>query len=1490
MARRSKMSKKEFDDQFEAFLKDSMSSEESMDSARVSKYLNPARKEKKWWAEEDEEGEEESDIGRGLTASGKSFFKKKKPEPETSTPIREDQTTSIRDKKPDLDSSDDGKKMASPAERRTKNKREMKAKGVRGKPDISMSKDSLEDISEKSEEESGKHSDKKGLAGSRGSMEHSSGHNGKSGRATIPGMETLDEIAEKEKFFQDLENAAGETLDYSRMNRDLSQSATTMSPEGAAKAAATLAALEDIEQEERAPMTHPKSEPITDQDPSVQKPSMLSKVSLMDSMDSTMNTTGSPKVGGTLQEPRRSEGLDDVDGQINVQSTPGSLKTGTGKRSSFMGTNTSNEIEALHKALREVGLSPTIKNDSQGLDTSTANNTDLLQKILSAEPEKGKHRTVEEVLQEMDNIEKRNRSQTEEDVQLLSEKKKTPAESERKMEELRGFGLSPIQQEQPSPQGIDPSPRGFDPSPRGFDQSHTEDTEMYQPVTQIKGSKVKSISERGRTKKKDSKEKTKTKSKKMSPSSPGRSLSPRSSPRRWMSPRSNTARLDERSRSLSPSKPGATLKNKYSHIKSSGYGQQSPGRTPSKERPASAKERGTLRAESKGAHHREKNGAQERTRKKERRPRGRQEQTWSPVDISRQKVLGSESPKASLGHQAGLDSQLRTSIESFAAYISDHFSPTRGVPRAKYSEDEPSLAASWKGDKSADGLPTNLEELQKAVISERKENHRLKEELERMVRLQGQELEKQKLKYEEEIHKLKQENYVLAAKVPGDKEELRKQILNGASGGISSEQMENLKQDLREQESLIAGYQQENQRMYDQVKALQKQAKVTEERMFTENQRLQAELTNLRAKTGEDGDIPLNKTRALAPNRASVDLNVVSGVGQIAELEAELRELKRRDVTMKRELEIAQRTKIEMDQQMDKLIKERELLHDKLEKASYPEDVRKLEDKYKEEVDRLNRKLKWYGENQKLLDQDAKKLKAREEEISKLKSRIQDLQSETGKRLEENKMRTTERAKDAKKILDLQRQVKEMEQILRRRHPNSLPSLMMTAAVIPEEQEKSPLVTVLEGRVRKLEQEIEERDREEDKMLRAVEQKYNNIKIKYEERIRDLETQLAAYHRPDDQNLQSYEHPHTHAVALQQELDATRDRFKRQVADLEERVSQLNAQLQQAQRSQDGPKSEVQAIKEKEVELSSRLQLLQLELNSKNHDLQVLHKSLERLRKEKQNNIVQGLSQDKRKKKSKEELEAERETEAPDTRKEACDHSNEICRLVQENEGLRAKMDELQLEAEHSRLKVHKVQAEHEAYIRKSRENYEEKIEALCQSHQKEMKQMLAEQALEHSASKTAQLHSKVNAQEVMIQHLKTQLCAAQEELEQMSILKIKEASHVTRIEKLQEELREAKKHHSPGMKHFEQIEDKILSIEKKHENRERELQQMIQKSKDAHTQELEQQTQKWKQVVEVKNREIQNFRVELDAILDVLRLLQKQGVVLPVRTSHTYS
>jgi len=51
--------------------------------------------------------------------------------------------------------------------------------------------------------------------------------------------------------------------------------------------------------------------------------------------------------------------------------------------------------------------------------------------------------------------------------------------------------------------------------------------------------------------------------------------------------------------------------------------------------------------------------------------------------------------------------------------------------------------------------------------------------------------------------------------------------------------------------------------------------------------------------------------------------------------------------------------------------------------------------------------------------------------------------------------------------------VKEMENIIRKRHPNSLPALMWAAASLPDDAAAKPAsVEYLEGRVRKLEGEL----------------------------------------------------------------------------------------------------------------------------------------------------------------------------------------------------------------------------------------------------------------------------------------------------------------------------------------------------------------------------------------------------------------------------------
>jgi len=72
-----------------------------------------------------------------------------------------------------------------------------------------------------------------------------------------------------------------------------------------------------------------------------------------------------------------------------------------------------------------------------------------------------------------------------------------------------------------------------------------------------------------------------------------------------------------------------------------------------------------------------------------------------------------------------------------------------------------------------------------------------------------------------------------------------------------------------------------------------------------------------------------------------------------------------------------------------------------------------------------------------------------------------------------------------------------MENIIRKRHPNSLPALIWAAASLPEDFTTKPQsVEYLEGRIRKLESEMESKDEEAKRSMRALEQKYNSMKVR----------------------------------------------------------------------------------------------------------------------------------------------------------------------------------------------------------------------------------------------------------------------------------------------------------------------------------------------------------------------------------------------------------
>lgn len=92
-----------------------------------------------------------------------------------------------------------------------------------------------------------------------------------------------------------------------------------------------------------------------------------------------------------------------------------------------------------------------------------------------------------------------------------------------------------------------------------------------------------------------------------------------------------------------------------------------------------------------------------------------------------------------------------------------------------------------------------------------------------------------------------------------------------------------------------------------------------------------------------------------------------------------------------------------------------------------------------------------------------------------------------------------------------------MEEIIRRRYPNSIPAMIFAASATPgetksykvNEPEKPSLSNVfLEKRIKTLEDELEEKDTDNAKKIRAIEQRYSAMSMRYEEHVKQLDGKI----------------------------------------------------------------------------------------------------------------------------------------------------------------------------------------------------------------------------------------------------------------------------------------------------------------------------------------------------------------------------------------------
>ena len=87
------------------------------------------------------------------------------------------------------------------------------------------------------------------------------------------------------------------------------------------------------------------------------------------------------------------------------------------------------------------------------------------------------------------------------------------------------------------------------------------------------------------------------------------------------------------------------------------------------------------------------------------------------------------------------------------------------------------------------------------------------------------------------------------------------------------------------------------------------------------------------------------------------------------------------------------------------------------------DEIEKIKAQHTAEIEKLNKRLKWYSENQQLIDQDAVELTNKWQEIKELRELVDRLEEQNRRLRKEEIQSKNERQNENKKLSDLQRQV-----------------------------------------------------------------------------------------------------------------------------------------------------------------------------------------------------------------------------------------------------------------------------------------------------------------------------------------------------------------------------------------------------------------------------------------------------------------------------------
>ena len=211
--------------------------------------------------------------------------------------------------------------------------------------------------------------------------------------------------------------------------------------------------------------------------------------------------------------------------------------------------------------------------------------------------------------------------------------------------------------------------------------------------------------------------------------------------------------------------------------------------------------------------------------------------------------------------------------------------------------------------------------------------------------------------------------------------------------------------------------------------------------------------------------------------KAEADTNPAS-MRRVADLERELVAAKERADEHARELERCREAKRQL---------EREIIAGP-SKPSNQEKIEAVETRCalaQSEVAEMQEKLQYYAQSQQAMEEDRRQVASLSEELRAAKTENVDLRRRPGLK------------EASKKIAELRRQNEELNECLRKRHPDSILALIKACEPAPEERRE---LRDLKGRIVELEAQLQERDAMYDRRIRGLRAQYDHMRHEYERR------------------------------------------------------------------------------------------------------------------------------------------------------------------------------------------------------------------------------------------------------------------------------------------------------------------------------------------------------------------------------------------------------